>query len=70
MLQLMEGGGVVIVEVHRLPDDIEHIAVVERDEEKQATRVRNLNREELKDWLAYYSTSELWDKNVLGGRPV
>lgn len=50
--------------------DIEHIAVVERDEEKQATRVRNLNREELKDWLAYYSTSELWDKNVLGGRPV
>ena len=50
--------------------DIEDIVIVERNEEKQSTCIRNLNKEALKDWLACYSPSELWDKNVLGGRPI
>ena len=45
----------------------EDIIVVQRD-----NRQSNFNRLDipsLKEWLAEYSLSELWDKNVIGGRP-
>lgn len=41
----------------------------ERDEEKSATILKLLDEKRLKDWLNEYSISELWHKNVIGGRP-
>lgn len=54
-----------------LVDEFEanQITIIERDEESESTIARKLNEEELVDWLENYSLSELWDKNVLGGRP-
>lgn len=49
--------------------EVNQIAIIERDEENESTIARKLNEEELQDWLENYSLSELWDKNVLGGRP-
>jgi len=43
------------------------IIVVER-RDKQTVFTRQ-NEDDLKDWLDEYSLGELWEKNVLGGRP-
>jgi hypothetical protein len=40
------------------------------DEKTQSTKVNQLNEEEYKLWLEHYTVSELWDKNIIGGRPV
>lgn len=45
----------------------DEVAVVER--RLGGTRVNRLDPEALGDWLANYSLGELWEKNVLGGRP-
>ena len=50
--------------------DIENISVVEMDEKTQSTTVNQLNEEDYKLWLEHYTVSELWDKNIIGGRPV
>lgn len=50
--------------------ELSDISIVERDETLNATVKRELNEEELREWLENYSLSELWEKNVLGGRPV
>ena len=50
--------------------DIDNISVVEMDENTQSTTVRQLNEEDYKLWLEHYTVSELWDKNIIGGRPV
>ena len=49
--------------------DANQITIIERDEESGSTVANKLNEKELVDWLENYSLSELWDKNVLGGRP-
>jgi predicted ATPase len=49
--------------------DPDQITVIEADREYGYTTARKLKKEELKDWLESYSLSELWDKNVIGGRP-
>jgi predicted ATPase len=46
------------------PEDI--VVVDRRGRESTFTRQ---SAPELADWLANYSLSELWEKNVLGGRP-
>ena len=43
--------------------------IVERDEKRPRTLFRRLNEEDLHEWLERYCLSELWEKNVLGGRP-
>lgn len=43
------------------------VLVVELQE--GASSFRRLDQAALKEWLAEYSLSQLWDKNVLGGRP-
>ncbi len=55
----------------RLVDEFEpeNLVIVERDEQRHCSIFKKLNVEELSDWLARYSLSELWEKNVLGGRP-
>ncbi len=35
-----------------------------------ASEIRRLDEGELKGWLEDYTLSELWEKNVLGGRPA
>jgi predicted ATPase len=45
----------------------EEIIVVERV--GRATQFRRLAQADLERWLTEYSLSELWDMNVLGGRP-
>lgn len=50
--------------------DIENVSVVEMDERNLCTTVKALNEEDYKLWLNHYTISELWDKNIIGGRPV
>ena len=45
----------------------EDIVIVEREDRSSA--FRRLDDEALGEWLDDYSLSELWEKNVLGGRP-
>jgi len=54
-----------------LVDEFEanQITIIEFDDESESTVARKLNTEELSGWLENYSLSELWEKNVLGGRP-
>ena len=50
--------------------DIGDISVVEMNKETQATSVTHLDAKEYHLWLQNYTVSELWDKNIIGGRPV
>ncbi|MFM8333915.1 MAG: AAA family ATPase [Candidatus Methylumidiphilus sp.] len=43
------------------------VVIVER--ENNASIFRRLDLDELKDWIADYSLGELWQRNILGGRP-
>lgn len=47
--------------------EADEVVVVERRD--SASELRRLIPEQLRDWLAEYSLSELYDKSVLGGRP-
>jgi predicted ATPase len=55
----------------RLVDEFspDNLVVVEQDKENHCSVFRQLDSEQLKDWLVRYSLSELWEKNVLGGQP-
>lgn len=55
----------------RLVDEFEaeDIVVVERDETTQNSVFKRLDEAVLSDWLERYCLSELWEKNVLGGKP-
>jgi len=46
----------------------EDIIVVEREE--GASTFKRLSSQDLAEWLKDYSLGELWQKNVIGGRPV
>ena len=50
--------------------DINNISVVEMDKNTLCTTVNQLREDEYKLWLEHYTLSELWDKNIIGGRPV
>lgn len=50
--------------------DVDNITVIERDEDKGCTIANKLNSKRLQEWLEEYSNSELWSKNVIGGRPI
>jgi predicted ATPase len=54
----------------RLVDEFEpdQIAVIE-SKEKLGTHCKRLNQVSLSEWLTDYSLSELWEKNIFGGRP-
>jgi predicted ATPase len=45
----------------------EDIIVVDRPD--RDSRFRRLDNASLEEWLAEYSLAELWEKNVIGGRP-
>jgi predicted ATPase len=46
---------------------ISDLIIVER--EKGVSTFKRLNQKDFKNWLEDYSVGELWEKNVLGGRP-
>lgn len=48
--------------------DAEDLIVVER--QNDATTFRRIDRALLDDWLTEYSLGDLWQKNLLGGRPA
>ncbi len=50
--------------------DIGNVSVVEMDEKTKSTKVNQLNEADYELWLKHYTVSELWDKNIIGGRPV
>lgn len=50
--------------------DIDDVSVVEMNPDTLCTSVTRLNREDYRLWLERYTVSELWDKNLIGGRPV
>ncbi|MBF0308281.1 MAG: AAA family ATPase [Magnetococcales bacterium] len=62
---------IVATQSTRLVDEFqaEEIVVVERDLSNRCSVFKRLNTAALSDWLARYSLSELWEKNVLGGLP-
>ncbi len=47
--------------------EIDDLIVVER--ENGASNFKRLEEDEFKFWLEDYSVGELWEKNILGGRP-
>lgn len=53
--------------------EVENIIVVSREKETGSNRYfsefKKLNEEELKTWLAEYSLSQIWESNMIGGRP-
>ncbi len=55
----------------RLIDEFsaDQVMIVERDEKRQSSVFRRLRERDLELWLDEYCLSELWEKNVLGGRP-
>jgi len=55
----------------RLLDEFspDNVVVIERDEIKRTSVYKHLSAEMLAQWEAEYTMSELWEKNVLGGKP-
>lgn len=55
----------------RLVDEFSagEIVVAEWDAKKHSSTYTRLDTDALSDWLQRYSLSELWEKNVLGGKP-
>jgi hypothetical protein len=39
------------------------------DREGPASSFRRVTPDELQDWLDGYALGELWEKNIIGGRP-
>ncbi len=62
---------IIATQSPRLVDEFEtkDIVVVERDEKKKCSIFKKLDELELKEWLERYTLSELWEKNIFGGRP-
>lgn len=50
--------------------DLSDITVIERDDENNCTTARKIDEATYAEWLEDYAISELWDKNVIGGRPL
>ena len=45
------------------------VRIVEWDRDAHRTTVHSLDTEKLQGWLEEYCLSELWERNILGGRP-
>ena len=55
----------------RLVDEFvpDNIVIVERDTQDNCSVFKKLDTKKLSEWLNRYSMSELWEKNIVGGRP-
>ena len=61
---------VVATQSAPLVDAFEPEDVIVVDREGRESRFRRLNGDDLRGWLTEYTLGELWQKNVLGGRPT
>jgi predicted ATPase len=52
-----------------LIDRFEPVDIVVIDRSDRETSFRRLSGAKLADWLEAYTLSELWEKNIVGGRP-
>ncbi|MFY7789109.1 MAG: AAA family ATPase [Thermoflexibacteraceae bacterium] len=52
-----------------LIDNFEPEDIITVDRKEGQSVFQRQNSETLKDWLTEYSIGELWNKNVIGGRP-
>ncbi len=61
----------VILATQSMPliDCFEPADIVVVDRENRNTAFKRLSEDDLEEWLENYSLSELWEKNVFGGRP-
>ncbi len=48
--------------------DPENLIVADR--KGGSSVLRRIDKDELTDWLKEYTLGELWEKNILGGRPA
>ena len=48
--------------------DFEDIIVVDREDQQSV--FRHLTDEDMGNWLDDYGLGDLWEKNVIGGRPA
>ena len=46
------------------------VTVIDRDPKIQGSCAKKLTEEDYREWLEDYTLSELWNKNIIGGRPV
>lgn len=55
----------------RLIDEFnpEDIIVVERNEKEKCSIFKKLDIDALENWVNTYSMSEIWEKNIIGGKP-
>ena len=62
---------IVATQSTRLVDEFElgETVVVDWDQERRCSEFKRLEGDGLNHWLERYSLSELWEKNVFGGRP-
>lgn len=52
-----------------LVDAVEPGDILTVEQVRGATRITRLDAESLHEWLAEYRVSDLWERNILGGRP-
>lgn len=62
---------IVATQSPRLLDNFgpENVTIAEYDNKSQSSVYRRLSEEDLSEWLAEYTMSQLWEKNVIGGQP-
>lgn len=67
----LESQVILATQSSRLIDEFsaDQVVVVEYDEIRAGSVFRRLDFQALSDWLERYCLSDLWEKNVLGGRP-
>ena len=53
-----------------LIDYFEEQDIIVVDRPNRESIYTKLDTEQLEEWLAEYSLAELWEKNVIGGRPA
>ena len=49
--------------------DIDNVYVVDVDKTAGGSMFRHLSADQYRDWMAQYTLSDLWEKNVIGGLP-
>lgn len=66
---------IIATQSERLLDSINdavsdvNILVVDYDKQHKSTVLRSLQKDEIRPWLEDYTISQVWGKNVFGGRP-
>lgn len=61
---------IVATQSSLLVDQFEPVDILVAERTEGATELRRLDVSELAVWLEDYSLGQLWEKNILGGRPV